>query len=425
MVFSQHLKNIRNSENGGTLVFVALMMPVIAGFAGLAFDATGWYMEKRMLQNVTDSSALAAAYSISKGNEATEVELAAYADAQVNSFTVGGSNTMLIESPPTSGDYAGQANFVMVTSTTPASGTFTRILGRADGTIKTIATAGILAVGEHCILALDHKIDKALEFTGSSIVDINCGVASNSSSSESIYLNGHATLTANPSAQAYGDIYTGGSATLNVPNPIQPFSQRSPDPYENITVPSDPATCTDTNLKLLKDTDPAPTPGRYCGGIDFGSQSNVTLDPGVYIMDGGELRINAGATVTWDGVTIILTGDSPENVATMKINGDAYIDLSPPTSGEYSGVTIYQDRNADPTGNNDLLGTANTIINGAVYFPSQEINYSGGSTGVATCLQIIGKKVTFNGNAELYNDQSTCDIYGIKKISRTLVTLVE
>ncbi|MCP5381613.1 MAG: Tad domain-containing protein [Kordiimonadaceae bacterium] len=400
-------------------------MPVVAGFAGLAFDATGWYMEKRMLQNVTDSSALAAAYSISKGNEATEVELAAYADAQTNSFTVGGSNTMLVESPPSSGDYAGQANFVMVTSTTPASGTFTRILGRADGTIKTIATAGILAVGEHCILALDHKINKALEFSGTSDVDINCGVASNSSSSESIYLNGKATLTANPSAQAYGDIYTGGSATLNVPNPIQPFSQRSPDPYENITVPSDPATCTDTNLKLLKATDPAPTPGRYCGGIDFGSQSNVSLDPGVYIMDGGELRINAGATISGDGVTIILTGDSPENVATMKVNGGANVTLSAPTSGDYKGVTIYQDRNADPTGNNDILGGASMIINGAVYFPSQEITYSGGSKAVSTCLQIIGKKVTFNGNAELYNDQSTCDLYGVTKISRTLVTLVE
>ena len=422
--FTKFILDLKQNHSGATLIYFGLAFPVIAGFAGLGFDATMWYMEKRVLQNVSDSSALAAAYSISKGDEANEVEIAAKYDAEVNTFTVGGSNTMVVANPPTSGPYVGQDRYVMVTTTTPALGVFSSVLGVGTGTINTKSTAGILALGEHCILALDHTMDKALEFTGTSNVDINCGVASNSSSNTSIYLNGSATLTANPSAQAYGDIYQGGNASLNVPNPIQPFSQRSPDPYENLAVPSDPAGCTETNLTVKKG-DPNPVPGRYCGGLRFGAQANVTLAPGEYIIDGGDLTVNAQATIRGDGVTLILTGDNPADIGNVKINGGADIELSPPTSGDYAGVTMYQDRRALAGGNNDILGGANMIMNGAVYFPSQEITYSGGSASVSTCLQIIGNKVTFNGNAELFNDQSTCDLYGVKAIERTLVTLVE
>lgn len=418
------LSNIKSNQSGTTLVYFGLAMPVIAGFAGMGFDASMWYMEKRVLQNVTDSSALAAAYASSKDLTQSEIEMAAQADASVNAFTVGGSKTMLVENPPTRGAYAGQSRFVMVTTETPALSVFTSILGLEEGTISTFATAGILAVGEHCILALDQTMDKALEFTGTSVVDINCGVASNSSSNTSIYLNGNATLSANPSAQAYGDIYQGGSAILNLPNPIQPFSQRSPDPYENLTVPSDPVGCTETNLTVKKN-DPAPVPGRYCGGLSFGAQADVTLAPGEYIIDGGDLTVNAQAAIQGDGVVIILTGDSPGDIGNVKINGGADIELSPPTTGDYTGVTMYQDRRAPAGGNNDILGGASMIMNGAVYFPSQEITYSGGSNAVSTCLQIIGNKVTFSGNAELFNDQSTCDLYGVKEIERTLVTLVE
>ena len=65
-------------------------MPVVAGFAGLGFDATLWFMEKRQLQSVTDSSAITAAYALSKGETDQNILLAAINDVGLNNFQVGG-----------------------------------------------------------------------------------------------------------------------------------------------------------------------------------------------------------------------------------------------------------------------------------------------------------------------------------------------
>lgn len=335
----------------------------------------------------------------------------------------------MVTTPPTKGAYAGLANYVMVSMSKPADRIFTSLLGLERATIETSATAAILKSGEHCILALDETRDKALEFSGTSNVDINCGVASNSSSSEAIYLNGTASLAANPSAQAYGDIFEGSNATLDTPNPIQPFSQRSPDPYgpegRNLQVPINPIACTDTGFSMGRN-DHNIGPGRYCDGLSIGAQADVTFAPGVYIIDGGDFRVNGNSTIVGDGVTIILTGAAPEDIATVTINGGADISLKAPNSGVWAGVVFFQDpRAAYEDGTNSFLGGADMNLKGAVYFPSQELKYSGGSSGISGCLQLVGSKVTFSGNSVLVNDQMDCDDLGIEEIARTIVTLKE
>lgn len=423
------LLKFKQSTSGATLVYFALIMPVFAGFAGLGFDATLWFMEKRQLQSVVDSSAVTAAYALSKNKNDHEILLAAVEDAGKNGFQTGGSNTVVVASPPTTGAYAGQANYVMVTVSRPGQQMFTRILGMENITIETRATAAILASGDHCILALDDTRDRALEFSGSADVHINCGVASNSNSSESIYVSGSANLSADPSAQSYGDIFIGPYATLDTPSPIQPFSQRASDPYgpagRDLQVPLNPMACTDTSLSLNKST-PNISPGRYCNGLRISSGANVTFAPGVYIIDGGTFGVNGNATISGDGVTIILTGSPASNIATVTINGGANFNLTAPNFGTWAGIVFFQDPDAVYAGGpNKFLGGANMNLKGAVYFPSQELRYSGGSTGVSGCLQVIGNKVTFTGNSELVNNQDDCDGLGIEKVSRTIVTLEE
>lgn len=427
------LSQVRQSSKGATLVYFALILPVFIGFAGLGFDATLWFMEKRQLQSVADSSAITAAYALSKNETQQEIILAAIEDSGLNNFHIGGENTISVVTPPVTGAFVGQNNYVMVTISRPATGMFTQIMGREPTTLVSTATAGILISGEHCILALDESRDKALEFSGTSNVDINCGVASNSSSSEAIYLNGTATLSADPSAQAYGDIYEGTNATLDTPNPIQPFSQRTTDPYgpdgRDLQVPINPFACTETGLKI-KSNDGAVTllPGRYCDGILFNAGADVTFAPGVYIIDGGEFLVRGGAMVNGTGVTIILTASAPADIATIKINGGAEINLTAPNSGTWAGIVFFQDSRAlYGSGSNSFLGGADMNIKGAVYFPSQELKYSGGAAGISGCLLLVGSKVTFSGNSVLVNDQSDCDAVGISPgtMARTIVTLVE
>src|SRR5207244_6638906 len=83
----------------------------------------------------------------------------------------------------------------------------------------------------------------------------------------------------------------------------------------------------------------------FCNGLSVSSGNSVTLSPGTYIINGGSFSIAGNASISGNGVTIILTG-SGSNYATASISGGADVTLTAPTSGALKGLAIFQDRNA-------------------------------------------------------------------------------
>lgn len=449
---------VRHSKSGIALIYFALIMPVFVGFAGLAFDATLWFMEKRQLQTIVDSAAMTGAYTMLRGGDIVDISAAAIKDAEDNGFQigVGNPNTIVVSSPPASGGFAGVENHVMVIITAPAVRYFTNILGLPSSDIVVIAVAATEDQGESCILALSPDRDKALEFTGSSVVDIDCGVAAASSSDTAIYLNGKATLIADPSAQAFGDIFVGGNADLDV-DLVQPNTPPPPDPYGsggrnlsvsvfNLVYPQSLAVCDETD-RDVKGNEGIVTldPGRYCDGLTISAGAEVILNTGMYIIDGGDFRVAGNSKLDSFvcandddpcGVTFILTAENAADVATVTINGGADMELMATNSFVtddpdklFAGILFYQDRKAVyEDGVNSFLGGSDMTLSGALYFPSQEVRYTGG-TDVDTppkCLQIIANKVTFSGNATLANaDNTFCATLGVTIITSTIVKLVE
>jgi hypothetical protein len=72
------------------------------------------------------------------------------------------------------------------------------------------------------------------------------------------------------------------------------------------------------------------------------------------------------------------------------------------------------DRNA-PSATDKFNGGSSQNITGAVYMPSQTVDYTGGATaGGSVCTQIIGDQVNFSGNSNL---QDNCTGYGISQIT--------
>ena len=98
--------------------------------------------------------------------------------------------------------------------------------------------------------------------------------------------------------------------------------------------------------------------------------------------------------------------------------------LTAPTSGALSGIAIYQDRAcADHTLDNSLTGGGTQNIVGAIYFPQQIVDYSGGSpTGGAQCTQLIAWKINFSGGSTFQNN---CTGTGTRSVSLTGGRLVE
>jgi hypothetical protein len=145
------------------------------------------------------------------------------------------------------------------------------------------------------------------------------------------------------------------------------------------------------------------TEGVYCGGIDIGANQTVIFEPGLYVIKGGEFRIAGNAHVSNNenasgGVTFYLTG-SGGNYAVLTIESGADVTLTPMTAGPLANVLFFQDRNAPATGNNRVAGGATMDITGAVYFPNQHVEFTGGSTTDEADILLVASTLTFTGNS--------------------------
>jgi len=419
------IKRFIKDEGAGTLVMTAILFPMILGFGGLGLDVTDWYMQKRDVQNLADMAAIEAVhtgnyYSGSSLKDKVSTFLTHYGmDAK--------TDTLTFNSPPASGDYAGKNGFMEVILSRQVRMDFLSIFYGLSGNNLTVnvaarAVAGTLIIGPQCIVALDKTADRALEFSGTAEVVAECGVASNSTSGQSIYVGGNASLTADP-AMAVGDIVVSGSGTLVTNSPLQTFAQPTKDPYANLPIP--PISACDVTGSTTVNDNQVMTPGRYCGDITV-KGSNVTFAPGTYVIDGGDFTANAGSQFAGDGVTFILTGDTPSDVGSVNINGGSTADLTAPTSGTYEGILMYQDPKADyRTNPAKFLGGADLQYDGVIYMPSSDITFSGGASGDPSCMQIFGATVTFTGSSHVGNDDSICQSLNMDVSPQIRIQLVE
>jgi Flp pilus assembly protein TadG len=107
---------LRDSR-GGTALLVGFSVPVIIGALGFGLDTGMWYLEKRKLQQVSDTASLAAVRTMTGGGTAAQAQAAALNDAVRNGYVAGATTTFTVNSPPTSGAYAGNPNAVEVVAT--------------------------------------------------------------------------------------------------------------------------------------------------------------------------------------------------------------------------------------------------------------------------------------------------------------------
>jgi hypothetical protein len=88
-------------------------------------------------------------------------------------------------------------------------------------------------------------------------------------------------------------------------------------------------------------------PGVYQGGIVVTGQATLDMAPGIYYMDGGSFSFTGQGNLNANGVMIVNAPQSNSDV--ININGLGSINLSPPTSGIYAGISLWQQRSASQT----------------------------------------------------------------------------
>lgn len=441
----RHLRAYFKSEKAAVLPMMAMMFPILIAMAGLGVDVSHWMMMKRKLQIATDAAAMAGGFEIANSRGESSATSAATLQAQENGWTSTGGGTLTVA-------YASDSvgTTVTVNATQKAYMWFSDLFLSGTVYVSTVAASYVqTSYGPYCILSLSPDAHDAISLDGTVSVDAaGCGVADNSTATDSFHINGNVFVNVGNVHLAGGTELVGGSYVFNYTS-LQTNASTTTDPYASISVPtvsapvisnkvadgSTSTTCTDDQLKSSNANKWTGTssitlsPGRYCGGIDFAG-TNLTLDPGVYIMDGGDFKATAQGTVSCNGCVIILTNTntSKGSWGAMNLTGGGAVTLVAPSTAPsgypgFEGVAVYQDRNCGTscTGN-VVTGNSTLQVTGTLYSPSANFKFGGTTdSGNSVCTHLIAKTVSFAGTPDIGNN---CTSSGAKGIGTPQVTLV-
>lgn len=411
------LKQYFLSRNAAILPMAAILFPIIMGMAGVGIDFSSWMKDRRELQTATDAAALAAAYEYSYGGDDDDVEAAAIREAINNGFDPDGDASEIIVT------IYEDENEVEVEMVAEARTYLARMF--MDNVLtRTRAIAQILgedSPADFCMLSLEPSADNAFVINGNVDIDaVGCGIAVNSTGDPALNVNGGAGDLDLGNVQVVGTC--NDCDLINTPSVVEgvaPFD----DPYADLELPVSFIGCTEDEVDdgPIGDPDDIPAPDAdgvvlLCGGLNLkGKALTITLAPGIYIVDGGDFATSNNITVNGDGVTIILTnsgGNDYGDTPILNTNGD--INLTAPGPGDldpdwsdFEGVVMYGDRNLDtPNKCNNVRGQGTVIVSGAMYFPTNCIDFGGGSSAgnFNGCSRIIATTIKIHGNPDIANN---------------------
>ena len=118
-------------------------------------------------------------------------------------------------------------------------------------------------------------------------------------------------------------------------------------------------------------------PGIY-SAINVSGSASLTLSSGIYIIEGGGFSVSGAASVTGSGVTIVNAGSkyptSGGTYGSITLSGSGSYKLTPPTTGTYAGIVIFQTR--DNSKAMTVSGAASGMT-GTIYAPAASLTLSG------------------------------------------------
>lgn len=396
-------------RRGMVMVWMALCLAAIIGIVAIGLDGGRIRQERRQAQSTADASALAAAAQLYANADVAAARAAALKIAAANDHPNDGQTSIVtVHIPPQSGDFVGKAGFAQVIVERRMSASFSAIFGFQTLTIQARATArGVPASIDAAVRGLwtlhlkgqhgfDYEADANTTVAGPVMVNSDHKSAYHVSRGGVIQADSHAVvgLIDAPPGALIGPIKTG----------IAPFA----DPLANLPAPNvqDYPVRSTTRVDISKG-DATLQPGVYQGGIRFTSDGTLTLLPGIFIMEGGGFEMSrtfvggdSKGTLIGNGVMIYNTGPRDDPV---KIDCDGQVTLSPPTSGTYASICLFQDRAV----HRDFQMTGSGIINitGAMYFPNANVEFdikAGGTTKAAAA--VVCQSLRIRGNSDLRFD---------------------
>lgn len=406
------------NESGQSIPFLALVMGTfLFGFIALGIDAGNLLHKRRLAQAAADAAAVAAAEEVVGGDGATDEQNAANALAKLNGFdtTLAKNPATVTISTPSSGNYSGSTSYLQVVVSQPISTYFAGVIKL--GPTITVSGRGVAAANQTaptCIClegtsGMDLNMSNDAKLTAS-----GCGVMINSSSSNAAQIIGSANVTATsigsissnwyPSGVNNGGtvgtgtaIVQGKTASCGPPVPTAPAYTASSCTADPLTHYGNGGSTYSVGPGSTYSTTQNGTTVCY-NSLTVGANGDaVTLNSGIYVINGGELHFESGANNAsnkgGNGVFFYLVGN-----ASLVIDNGANVNLTAASSGTYAGTLVYQA--ASDTNALSIQGGSNTSFNGAIYAPGAAVTLGNGS-GTVIDADIAAKTLTMNGGGTL------------------------
>lgn len=395
-------------ERGQALVVIAIALIVLFGILGLVIDGGNAFLDRRKAQNAADSAALAASVTRIRGEK--DWVAAALTAAANNGYNSDGiKNVVVVYSPPTSGPYAGNIEYIQVIITSHVNTYFAKVIGTPQVTniVEAVARSKPSEVREvlqgMALVSLaptsNCMNEKSFWVHGNATLDITGGGVFINSNNEDCALvqQGEGSVRIQGGTQ----ISVVGGVSIQKPQLLIPgvtignSSVNYPPPFFMPDV-----NCGEENAQINEDGF-SMSPGTW--DEKFPPVGVTQFDPGVYCLNDG-FEVNGSETITGQNVTfIVLAGE-------VHFNGSANLILNAPTTGTYKGLLIYL-----PMENDSqvvLNGGSASSFTGTILAPASEVVINGNNSPSGFHSQIIGYRVDVAGSGNIvivYDDEQNYD----------------
>ncbi len=349
------VRQIARDRRGGVAVVFALVVPVLLGFAGVAVDYATWTNQAARLQSAADAAALAAARELSLSS-ADEARVKAIAEAVVRTSVPAELGPVDLAAA-----LVENRSGVQVVLAQPGRAVLSRIVSTAPVEIKVSAKAVVTGARKLCVLGLDTSKSNTVNLDGSAKIAANgCAVMSNSRDPKGVSVKANASITAQLICSAGGfegsSVNYEGFRLSDCPTLGDPLANRPAPSVGPCTFPT----------KLVVEASRTLQPGTYCEGIEIkGTSTRVDLQPGIYVIRNGELKVDDHATLYGRNVGFYFTG----NNAKFDFLSSATVDLGAPRDGGMAGILFFGERNAPDTREFKITSNNARTLLGTIYLP--------------------------------------------------------
>jgi hypothetical protein len=403
------MKPVASREKGQALVIIVVSLIGLLGITALAVDGGNSYVQKRAVQNTADTAALGGALARIRGEDWLQVT---YKIAASNGYKNDGTtNVVQVYSPPISGVYAGDLNYIQVRITSQTPTYFAGILGinqipvSGEAVARTKRPVITQILEGNAVISLaptsDCKKKRSFDISGESTLDITGGGVFVNSNNPTCAL----TTWGNGSIRLEdGTISVVGGAAIQKPQLLTPYPPQTsaapisyPPPFllPKIGCNKDAA---------ISDDGKSMSAGDWDG--DFPPEGVVGLQPGAYCL-GGDFIVTGA--LEGNGVVFLISNGLVHLEGTIK--------LSAPPNGKYKGLLLYV-----PPNNHHIIslnGAIGSSYKGTILAPGSEIRLKGNESAFGFHSQIIGYRIMSDGMSNIfinYQDDQNYDALTMPEI---------